>query len=253
MTEVRISSDDHSCLRVAFCVLVTLLLSIALLACGSPFKKPAETPEQALAEAVEARKGGPLEGDVRVIDGVEWVYGRNVKYMSSPAEPLYVWVPRELYTPSMTDTIPGRVGYPVKRDKEMMELEERLARLEAKIRGTPPAKTVPPDQPIKDATGKTWVRYFRNDDGVEWFMEEGAPKVSGGIMTLWRKRVFPRWAFQKEIVTLDEINCRQQRYRTRELRVTNWDGSFQTSDKVTGWANIYSNSPEDYLIGEFCK
>jgi len=52
-------------------------------------------------------------------------------------------------------------------------------------------------------------------------------------MTLWRKRTFPTWAFQKEIVTLDELNCRQARYRTRELRVTNWDGSSQTSDKVT--------------------
>lgn len=253
MTRICIRSEVRTWPRAGLCILVMLFLSVSLVACGSPFKKPPETPEQALAEAVEARKTGPLPGDVRVIDGTEWVYGRNVKYMSGPAEPLYVWMPRELYTPSLTDTMPGRVGYPVKRDKEMIELEERLARLEAKIRGTPPTKTVSPDQPIKDATGKTWVRYFRNDDGVEWFMEEGTPTASGGIITLWRKRVFPKWAFQKEIVTLDEINCRQQRYRTRELRVTNWDGSSQTSDKVTGWTNIYSNSPEEYLMGEFCK
>jgi hypothetical protein len=134
-----------------------------------------------------------------------------------------------------------------------MALEERLAKLEAQVRGLPPPKAPSPDQPIKDASGKSWVRYFRNDDGVEWFMEEGPPAVSGNTFTMWRRRVFPTWAFQKELVTLDDFNCRMARYRTRELRVTNWDGTSQTFDKVTPWANIHSSSPEDYLVGEFCK
>jgi hypothetical protein len=70
---------------------------------------------------------------------------------------------------------------------------------------------------------------------------------------MWRKRVFPSWAFQKEIVTLDELNCQEARYRTRELRVTYGDGKTQTSDKVTPWANVFSSSPEEYLMNEYCK
>ena len=65
--------------------------------------------------------------------------------------------------------------------------------------------------------------------------------------------MFPEWAKQKEIVTLDEFNCRQTQYRTHQLKVTRWDGKTQTSDKVTPWAKIYSASPEEYLLGEYCK
>jgi len=70
---------------------------------------------------------------------------------------------------------------------------------------------------------------------------------------MWRKRVFPSWAFQKEIVTLDDLDCREARYRTREVRVAHWDGAAQTSDEITAWANIYSSSPEEYLMDEYCK
>jgi len=251
MTATRTTSRAPSWLRGSLCTLTILFLTFSLLCCSTA--KKSESPEQLMLDATDARKTGPLPGDVRVINGVEWVYGRNVKYMDSAAQPLYVWLPREYYTPSTSDTMPGRVGYPTKKTKETLALEERLAKLEAQMRGAPPPKTPQPDQPVKDATGKTWTRYFRNDDGVEWFMEEGKPGVSGNTMTLWRKRTFPTWAFQKEIVTLDELNCRQARYRTRELRVTNWDGSSQTSDKVTPWAPVFSNSPEDYLMKEWCK
>ena len=254
MATTNTTSGVSSCLRHGRCLLIILLFSVALLACSSPFKKPPENREQALAEAAETRKkDGPQPGDIRVINGMEWVYGRNVKYMNTMYEPLHVWLPREVYTPSTSDTMPGRVGYPVKKTKEVLALEERLAKLEAQVRGTPPPKAPAPDQPIKDASGKAWILYFRNDDGVDWFREDGTPAVSGNTITLWRRITFPKWAFQKELVTLDDINCRMAQYRTRELRVTYWDGTSQTFDKVTPWAKAFASSPEDYLMGEFCK
>jgi hypothetical protein len=254
MTTPRTTSGVNAWPWKGLSILITLLLCFSLFCCSSPFKKPPATREEALAEAAEDRKkDGPQPGDVRVINGMEWVYGRNVKYMNTMYEPLFVWLPREVYTPSTSDTMPGRVGYPIKKTKETMALEERLAKLEAQVRGTPPPKAPAPEQPIKDASGKAWIRYFRNDDGVDWFVEEGTPAVSGNTITLWRKRTFPAWAFQKELVTLDDINCRQVQYRTRELRVVNQDGTSQTFDKVTPWAKVFASSPEDYLMGEFCK
>jgi hypothetical protein len=70
---------------------------------------------------------------------------------------------------------------------------------------------------------------------------------------MWRKREFPPGAAQKEIVTLDEIDCRKTRYRTLELRVTYWDGTTGRSDNATQWVKIYKNSSEAYLMGEHCK
>jgi hypothetical protein len=236
--------------------LIIITLSLLLVSCShtpAAKKNPIDESQQYLEDAQKARKEGPLEGDVRVLDGAEYVYGKNVKYMNTPGEPPYVWLRRDLYTPSVIDTLPSRVGDPTKETKEVSQLKERLAKLERAIGGGPAPETSRPKQPVKDAEGRTWTLYFRNDDGVEWFIDEGVVKPSSTAIRLWRKRVFPRWAFQKELVTLDEINCREARYRTRELRVTSWDGATQTSDEVTPWSNIFSNSPEEYLMNEYCK
>ncbi len=234
--------------------LIVILLSLLLISCSSSAKKKGQVDEaQAYAEAAQkARQSGPLEGDVRVIDGLEYVYGKNVKYMTTPDEPLYVWVRRDLYSPSLIDTMPARAGRPIDA-KEQSELEERLAKLERAIRGESASRAPAPQQAVKDATGRTWTPYFRNDDGVEWFLDESALQPSGGVIQIWRMRVFPRWAFQKEIVTLDDLDCREARYRTRELRVTPWDGPPQTSDRITLWANVFSSSPEEYLMNQYCK
>ena len=64
--------------------------------------------------------------------------------MTTPTEPLYIWAPRYLYSPSYIDTMPGRVGYPTKVTKETAELEERLARLEAGSKGRERAPDGPP-------------------------------------------------------------------------------------------------------------
>jgi hypothetical protein len=233
--------------------LIVILVSLFLVSCSHGPVKPPDYAE----DAIKARKSGPLDGDIRVIDGVEYVYGRNVKYMSTPGEPLYVWVRRDLFSPSMGDTFPARAGSPTKaKEKDLTELQQRLAKLERAVRGESTPQTPPPraEQPVKDATGRTWTRYFANDDGLEWFLDEGAPlQPSRDVVQMWRKRLFPSWAFQKEIVTLDDLDCREARYRTHELRVTYWDGKTQTSEKVTPWANVLSSGPEEYLMNEYCK
>jgi len=71
--------------------------------------------------------------------------------------------------------MPGRVGYPTKKNQGDSGAGRAACQARGADAGTPPPKTPQPDQPVKDATGKTWTRYFRNDDGVEWFMEEGNP------------------------------------------------------------------------------
>ncbi len=102
---------------------------------------------------------------------------------------------------------------------------------------------------------RKWTSYMRGRDGVEYFYDKGAViETPQGYLQVWRKRVFPPGAAQKEIVTFDQLSCGfQQEYRTLQLSVTYWDGRTQVYDKFSPWAHIYSNSPEEYLVNEHCS
>jgi hypothetical protein len=121
------------------------------------------------------------------------------------------------------------------------------------------AEPQPESQPLPklsssaEGAGRKWIGYMRDDDGTEYFYDRDALiQSSTGFIQMWRKREFPSGAAQKEIVTLDEIDCRKGRYRTLELRVTYWDSRKGTSDKATGWTEIYQDSTEEYLMDEHC-
>jgi hypothetical protein len=158
----------------------------------------------------------------------------------------------EICTRSLIDTIPTHAGNSVKT-KELSALQERLAKLEHAIRGGEAPRAAASKQPVKDASGRRWTCYFRNDDGVEWFLEEASLQSAPSAITVWRKRAFPDWALQRDIVTMDEIDCRGVRYRTHELRVTQRDGTTQESRTVTPWTNIFPSSAEKYLMSEYCR
>ena len=207
--------------------------------------------------AQKARGAEEQPGDIRVIDGVEYIYGKNVRYGLDPYEPLYAWVRRDQYTPGWD--VSDRLGASTKELKELKELEERIARLEAELKGggTPqPASRAQSvsKPPITDEAGTKWTSYWKNENGVEWFCDEDSLlQPRKGFIQIWRKRVFPSGSAQKEIVTRDEISCREAQWRTLELRVTYWDGATGTSNKATSWGNVYPKSPEEDLMEEHCK
>jgi hypothetical protein len=106
-----------------------------------------------------------------------------------------------------------------------------------------------------DEPERKWTSYMRDRElGVEYFYDkEALIKPSKDLFQMWRKRVFPAGATQKEIVTLDEMDCRAARYRALELRVTYWDGTTKAYNTVNPWANVYANSVEEFLMDENCK
>ena len=118
----------------------------------------------------------------------------------------------------------------------------------------------PGSQPLPELSsstgdgGRKWSRYMTDDNDTKYFYDEDAIIYSSkNIIQMWRKREFPPGAAQKEIVTLDEIDCGKAEYRTLELRVTRRDGITERSDKATRWAKIYENSSEAYIMGQRCK
>ena len=239
--------------------LIVMLAGLLLISCShAPVtnKNSAADSQKQPETAQKARGEAARPGDTRVIDGIEYVYGKNVRYMVSPGEPEYVWMPRDQYSPGTLDSSRARTAASAKEQKE---LTERIARLEEELKtgGAPqPASPAQPASkpPVSDEAGRKWTSYAEDGNGIEYFYDKDTiAHPSKDLVRMWRKREFPSGAGQKEIVTLDEIDCRGARYRSVELRVTYRDGTIRTFDKVTPWAKIYEESAEQYLMSEHCK
>ncbi len=107
--------------------LLIILAFLLLVSCKTPF------PQE------------PQKGDVRVIDGVEYIYGKNPKYMVTPQEPLYVWLRRDQFAPDTLDDFAFRTPVPTERQNQ---LQARLEKLEAEVqKGQPKQQPAPAPRP----------------------------------------------------------------------------------------------------------
>jgi hypothetical protein len=248
--------------------LIIILATLFLVSCShtATMHDKVTADSQKKPETVQkAREEEPRPGDTRVVNGVEYVYGKNVRYMISPGEPEYVWVRRDQYSPDALGSSRPRTGASA---KEQQEMAERIARLEGDLKpgGAPqpaspaaqaasPAAQAASKPSLSDEAGRQWTNYDEDRDRVQYFYDrDSITHPSKDLIQMWRKREFPSGASQKEIVTLDQIDCHgAARYRSIELRVTYRDGTTQTFNKVTPWAKIYVGSAEEYLMNEHCK
>jgi hypothetical protein len=78
-------------------------------------------------EAEKIKQPTPEPGDIKVIDDVEYIYASNRKYMSTPYEPLYVWIRKDEHTPRIGENLLTRNA---EEEKYLRKLEERIKRLE---------------------------------------------------------------------------------------------------------------------------
>jgi len=100
-------------------------------------KDAAQKKSDAATKTADKQKGekveeaAPKPGDIKVIDGVEYIYARNKKYMLTPYEPENVWIRKDLYSPGVFDSLfAGRSTDP----KEQKEIEARIAKLEEELK-----------------------------------------------------------------------------------------------------------------------
>jgi len=101
---------------------------------------------------------------------------------------------------------------------------------------------------------RTWTKYAGDGKGVEYYFDKDSVlRPDTDILRIWRKRVFPQRSSLKEIVALDEFNCRLQQYRALELHVAGQDGNTQVSRRVGPWTTIWVGSPEEYFLDGVCK
>jgi hypothetical protein len=92
-------------------------------------KKPQDAKNAEKGEKVD--QGEPKPGDIRVIDGVEYIYAHNRRFMLSPYEPENVWIRKDEYSPGMFESLSkGFAG----DQKERKQLEDRIAKLEENLK-----------------------------------------------------------------------------------------------------------------------
>lgn len=104
------------------------------------------------------------------------------------------------------------------------------------------------------AADTKWERYDRDGNGVKYSYDKGSISYpTPNILQVRRQRVFPRDAAYENIITLDQIDCDKQKYRTIEIKVTNRDGTTEEFKKASQWMYIYVGMPEDYFLREHCE
>ncbi len=115
-----------------FVGVLMLLLVLPLTSCSTPAgqKGPADAAKTGSGEKV--RQADPAPGDVRLVNGIEYIYGRNSKFGISPDEPEYVWISRENYSPGRNGGLTSKPD--PAWENERKALLERLEKLEAEVK-----------------------------------------------------------------------------------------------------------------------
>ena len=101
---------------------------------------------------------------------------------------------------------------------------------------------------------RKWEEYSKDKQGLIFSYDKASITYpSTGVIKLWRKRSFPVRASQKEIISLDEIDCYKQKYRSVQLQLVQWDDTVETFNKAAEWSVIYGDSPEEFFLDTACK
>jgi hypothetical protein len=114
-------------------LIVALVLVIA--SCSLPFgkKKPDQTQQKAAkGDRIDA-PSEPKPGDIKLVDGVEYIYAKNRRFNNVPGEPEYIWYRKDQYSPGLFETITGNIAGSGDK-KERAELEKRVAKLEGDLK-----------------------------------------------------------------------------------------------------------------------
>ncbi len=105
----------------------------------------------------------------------------------------------------------------------------------------------------KDAEGGKWERYGSDRYGVGYYYEKKSVSYpSKGFVHVRRKRVFPDRAPQKQLVEIDEIDCKETTYRSLELVTVFKDDSSKTFNKISPWTYVFPGSADETLMLNVC-
>ncbi len=106
----------------------------------------------------------------------------------------------------------------------------------------------------KEGQERKWESYASDRNGVDYYYEKATVTFpSKTLVHTWRRRTFPINSPQKEIISFDEIDCDDARYRSLEVEGVYWDGKTKVFKVVSPWTRIYTDSPDEVLYLDICK
>ena len=193
----------------------------------------------------------PEMGDIKVIDGVEYIYTRNRKYMLTPYEPPYVWVRKDQYTPGIGEALSFGIGGPSKKEKD--ELEKRIAKLEEELK----KKGIQPQMAYPTQMGSIPVGLGYMQGLISF--EYPSPKMkrriivlpvtdntnykSEGLGELATKRLISRLESTGTVICVDPntLNIRGSYFDIANARKMNEDFGIQAILKTT-LSDVYTSS-----------
>ncbi len=117
---------------------LVLFLIVLLASCSLPFGKKAakDTSQPTKTEKGEIVTGNdqPKPGDIRLVNGIEYIYARNRRFQLTPYEPEYQWVRKDDYSGGLFDSVTDKITGAGAAKKERAEMETRMAKLEESIK-----------------------------------------------------------------------------------------------------------------------
>ncbi len=83
--------------------LIFSLLLALVLASWAPPVQAAQDPKKDKGE--EIREADPQPGDIKIMDGIEYIYARNRRFQLTPHEPEYLWLRKDQYSPGIFESV----------------------------------------------------------------------------------------------------------------------------------------------------
>ena len=115
-------------------------------------KKTDDAPVKTEKGEVVRPSDQPKPGDIKLVDGVEYIYAKNRKYQLTPYEPEYEWVRKDQYSPGVFDSIADKItgSGSAASAKDRADLQSRMAKLEAdlKAKNAAPQTAYSPQQMV---------------------------------------------------------------------------------------------------------
>jgi hypothetical protein len=116
---------------VAGCAVIIVVAAMVMSSCA--FRETTKAPDVIYQGNVQKTEEAPNAGSIKMINGYEYIYAKNRRYLTAYYEPEYVWIRKDLYSPSLFESLAQSHA---QSDKEYQDLKKRIDLLEAELNKT---------------------------------------------------------------------------------------------------------------------
>jgi hypothetical protein len=116
----------------------------------------------------------------------------------------------------------------------------------------PPTKEA--QQEMQVVKERKWEMYASDRHMVDYYFDrDNVTYPSRTLVRAWRRRVFPERSPQKEIISFDEIDCSNAKYRHLGTEAVYWNGTTKAFKVVSDWIPVFVNTPDEAFMLDRCK